>query len=172
MIGTFHRRMKKGVLFAALAAAASVVGAARADDSSMNPLTGESYAAFNGGDNPPAISNPTFDNAPSAWRNANPSGLPERVFQSYSAPGEAWHLNAPTYASAAAVQEFRQSHPAGLSEQEFQALSSEGSAWQLRGEPGTAALGSEQQPELAQATSEPLGTRIARLFHRNTTLTQ
>ena len=60
---------------------------ARADDSSMNPFTGDSYAYFNGSDLP-RNGNPVFDKAASAWRQSNPNGLSERVLQSYSGTGE------------------------------------------------------------------------------------
>jgi hypothetical protein len=165
MIGTFHPRIKQAALLVAMAAAATLAGVARADDSSLNRFTGESYAAFSGGYNRPAIANPQLDNTASAWRQANPDGLPERVFQSYSASGEAWHLNAPTYASAPAVASFRETHPNGLTEQELQALSSEGSAWQLRDAPGTS-VAAEEQTTVAQGASRPLGARIAHLFGR------
>jgi hypothetical protein len=103
------------------------------------------------------------DSAPSAWRQDNPA---ERVFQSYSAPGEAWHLNKPAFASAPTDPAFKQSHPNGLTESELQALSSEASAWQFRGGAGAATVASEDQATIAQsATKEPLGQRIADFFH-------
>jgi hypothetical protein len=162
MTGNVHTLMKKVVLVAALVVGASDV--ARADDSSMNPFTGESYAYFNGGHDRPAIVNPTFDNARSAWRQDNPNGLPERVFLSYSAPGEAWHLNKPVFASAPTDPTFKQRHPNGLTESELQALSSEAPAWHLRG--GTEAVASADEATIAQSTTkEPLGQRIANFFH-------
>ena len=164
MTGNVHTLIKRIVLAAGLVVGAS--GIALADDSSMNPFTGESYAYFNGGYDRPAIANPVFDNATSAWRQDNPNGLPERVFQSYSAPGEAWHLNKPVFASAPTDPTFKQSHPSGLTEAELQALSSEASAWQLRGRAGSEAVASEDQATIAQNTSkEPLGQRIASFFH-------
>ena len=169
MIGTFHFPVRKALVFAALCAGATAAGIARADDSSLNPFTGESYAAFSGGYNRPAISNPSVDRAPSEWRQANPGGLSERVLESYSAPGEAWHINAPTYASASSVASFRETHPNGLTERELQALSSEGSAWQLRGAPGTTSVASEEPTTVAQAPSEPLSARIGHFFRRTTT---
>ena len=57
--------MKSIVLAAALVAGIS--GLARADDSSMNPFTGDSYAYFNGGKNFP-YGKPVLDNAPSGYR--------------------------------------------------------------------------------------------------------
>ncbi len=127
MSGYTHRLMKKVVLAAALAVGSA--GVARADDSSMNPFIGDSYAYFNGY-NRPANGNPGFDKTPSAWRRANPNGLPERVLQSYSVWGEEWHLTTPSFTSVASDTSFRQSHPHGLTEPEFQALSSEAPAWQ------------------------------------------
>ena len=163
MIGKNHRKMKQIALVAALVAGAAGVGIARADDSSMNPFTGESYAAFNGGYNRPAVVNPAFDNAPSAWRHANPSGLSERVLQSYSAPGEVWHLTRPATLSVASDPEFKQTHPNGLTEREYQALSSDAPAWRLGDEPGTVAVAAAEQ----STPQQPLGTRLANLFHRN-----
>ena len=161
MIGKFHPQLKNVALAAALAFGAA--GAAHADDSSMNPFTGESYAGFNSGANLPAATNPSFNSAPSEWRQANPNGLPERVFQSYSAPGENWHMTHPSTANAPADPSFKETHPNGLTERELQALSSDGSAWQLRGAPGTAVALEEQAP-IAQV---PFGQRFANLFHRN-----
>jgi hypothetical protein len=163
MIGKNHLRMKQVALVAALVAGAAGVGLARADDSSMNPFTGESYAAFNGGYNRPAIVNPAFDNAPSAWRRANPDGLSERVLQSYSAPGEVWHLTHPAAVSVASDPDFKQTHPNGLTEREYQALSSEAPAWQLGGEAGTAAIAATEQA----TPQQPAGMRLANLFHRS-----
>jgi hypothetical protein len=163
MIGNKHFQVKQIVLAAALVAGAIGGGVARADDSSMNPFTGESYAAFNGGYSRPAVVNPAFDNAPSAWRQANPDGLSERVFQSYSAPGEEWHLTHPAPVSTASEADFRQTHPNGLTGREYQALSSDAAAWQLGGEPGTAAVAAAEQA----TPQQPLGARLANLFHRN-----
>jgi hypothetical protein len=148
MIGNMHKLMKKVVLGAALALGSA--GVARADDSSMNPFIGDSYAYFNGY-NRPANANPGFDNAPSAWRQANPNGLPERVLQSYSVWGEEWHLNKPSFTAVASDGTFRQSHPNGLTERELQALSSEAPAWQGRGErAGAAAVAEAGQPGATQ----------------------
>jgi hypothetical protein len=150
--------LRSAVVLALAAAGASV---AHADDSSLNPFTGESYAAFNGA-NRPAMVNPQFDPRPSAWRQQNPDGLSERVLQSYSAAGENWQVSTPTYADAPAVASFRASHPGGLSEQELQALSSDGDAWQVRANAPSAAAGPKQTS--AQGT-EPMRERLARLLH-------
>lgn len=123
----------------AVALAAGVSGMARADDSSMNPFTGDSYAYFNGGDLP-QNGKPAFDKAASVWRQSNPNGLSERVFQSYSGVGEAWHLNKPVFDNA--PSSWRQAHPNGLSEREFQALSSEAPAWHQPDQSATSALAS------------------------------
>jgi hypothetical protein len=163
MIGKNHLRMKQIVLVAGLVAGATGLGIARADDSSLNPFTGESYAAFSGGDNRPAVVNPAFNSAPSAWRQANPNGLSERVFQSYSAPGEEWHLSHPASVKAASDPEFKETHPSGLTEREYQALSSDASVWKLGGAPGTSAVAATEQA----TPQQPLGARLANLFHRN-----
>jgi hypothetical protein len=163
MTGNVRTLIKRVVLAAGLVVGAS--GVARADDSSMNPFTGESYAQFNGGQNRPAIVNPAFDNAVSAWRQSNPDGLPERIFQSYSAPGEAWHLNKPEFASAPTDPTFKQSHPNGLTESELQALSSEAPAWQLRGGAAEAVASADQATIAQNTTKEPLARRIASFFH-------
>jgi hypothetical protein len=156
--------MKRVVLAAALAVGGSAV--ARADDSSMNPFTGESYAAFNGGYPRTQLSNPDFDTAPSAWRQSNPNGLPERVLQSYSAPGEAWSLSQPVFDSAPSDPTFKQSHPNGLTEPELQALSSEAPAWQLHSQTGAATMASEEQPVPAEtAAAGSLRQRVASFFH-------
>jgi hypothetical protein len=163
MIGKKHLRMKQIVLAAGLVAGATGLGVARADDSSLNPFTGESYAAFNGGDNRPAVVNPAFDTAPSAWRQANPNGLSERVLESYSAPGEAWHLVHPAAVAVASDPDFKQTHPSGLTQREYQALSSDAAPWQLSGEPGSASVAATEQA----TPQQPLGARLANLFHRN-----
>ena len=165
MTGTFHIPVRKSLVFAALCAGAAV-GVARADDSSLNPFTGESYAAFSGGYDRPAISNPSVDRTPSTWRQSNPGGISERRLQAYSSPGEVWNVNPPSYASSSAAAVFKQTHPNGLEERELQALSSEGAAWQMRATPGTATLAAEDPKAVAQAPGEPLRSRIAGLFRR------
>jgi hypothetical protein len=142
---------------------AGIAGVARADDSSMNPFTGDSYAYFNGG-NLPQGGHPVIDNAPSAWRQSNPNGMSERVFQSYSAPGEEWHLNKPVFDNA--PSSFAASNPHGLSERQMQALSSEATAWQSPTRQASTALASTNEPgSTKSAANEPPGTRIARFFH-------
>jgi hypothetical protein len=140
--------MMKSIVVA-VALVAGVSGLAHADDSSMNPFTGDSYAYFNGGDLPRG-GKPVFDKTPSAWRQANPNGLSERILQSYSAPGEAWHLSKPVFANVAADPTFKQTHPNGLTERELQALSSEAPAWQLPKQPATRAVASTNDTAIAQ----------------------
>ncbi|HSS71455.1 MAG TPA: hypothetical protein VLQ46_12505 [Casimicrobiaceae bacterium] len=162
--------MKRLVLAAVLAAGAS--GAAHADDSSMNPFTGESYSAFNGGHDRSQNANPSFNPAPSAWQQQNSDGASERFLQSNSAWGLAWK-DPPVLSSGPADPSFRQTHPNGLTDSELQALSSQGPAWQMRdqngaamaGEPGTAIAAQEQDAARQSAASEPLGQRLARFFH-------
>src|SRR5207244_9140868 len=89
-------------MIVAIALVAGVSGIARADDSSMNPFTGDSYAYFNGG-NLPRGGKPVFDKTPSTWQQSDPNGVPERVLQSYSGTGEAWHLNKPVFSSVASA---------------------------------------------------------------------
>src|SRR5438874_6897333 len=155
MIGTFHLPVRKALVFAALCAGATVTGVACADDSSLNPFTGESYAAFSGGYDRPAVSNPSVDRAPSTWRQSNPGGISERRLQSYSSPGEVWNVNPPRYASSSAVAIFKQTHPNGLEERELQALSSEGTPWQMRVTPGTATRAAADPNAVAQVPGEP-----------------
>ena len=114
----------------AVALAAGVSGLARAGDGSMGRF-GDSYAYFN---------SQAIDRSPSAWRQANPNGLSERVFESYSAWGENWHLNKPAYDTAPSA--WRLAHPNGFSERELQALSSEAPAWHQPDQSGTSALAS------------------------------
>ena len=75
------------VVATALALGASSV--ALADDSSMNPFTGDSYKYFNGGHTlgqATRFNRPVFSNAPvdSSWRQSHPNGLTERELQALS----------------------------------------------------------------------------------------
>ena len=108
--------VKRLVVAAALAAGAS--GMARADDSSMGRFGGDSYAYFN---------NAVVDKAPSAWRQANPNGVPEQQLQALSSEALANDFQRPTFDKG--PSSWRQANPHGLSERDYQALSSEGSAW-------------------------------------------
>jgi len=105
----------------AVALAAGVSGIARADDSSMNPFTGDSYAYFNKGDLPRA-GNPVFDKSASPWRQANPSGVSERQLEALSSEALASDFTKPTFDKGPST--WRQTHPHGLSERQLQALSS------------------------------------------------
>ena len=73
---------KQLVVAAALALGTS--GVALADDSSMNPFTGDSYKYFNGGLG--QFNRPVVSNAPAApsWRQSHPNGLTERELQGLS----------------------------------------------------------------------------------------
>ena len=107
----------------AVALAAGVSGIARADDSSMNPFTGDSYAYFNNGDLPRG-DKPVFDKSASTWRQANPKGLPERQLESLSSEALANDFQRPTFDKGPSA--WRQTHPHGVSERELQAESSGG----------------------------------------------
>jgi hypothetical protein len=88
--------MKSIMLTAALAAGIS--GLARADDSSMNLFTGDSYAYFNGGKNFP-YGKPVLDNVPSTYRPTPPQHALE--FQQQHFPYvNAINSNAPSTAGA------------------------------------------------------------------------
>ena len=77
-----HSLSKQLVVATALALGAS--GVALADDSSMNPFTGESYKYFNG--NAARFNRPVFSNVPAdpSWRQSHPNGLTERELQALS----------------------------------------------------------------------------------------
>ena|SRR5437867_6975316 len=145
--------MKQAIVAATLLLGAS--SAAVADDSSMARFGGDSWAYFNSA---------PIDKSPSAWRQSNAAGVPEGVFQSYSAPGEAWHLNKPVFASTTTT--FQESHPTVLTERDFQALSSEAPAWHVADKSSTAGEASTEAQSLAQITSAPsFKQRLANFFH-------
>jgi len=129
--------LKSMVVAAALVAGIS--GLAHADDSSMNPFTGGSYAYFNGG-NLPGGDKPVFNTAPSTWRQDHPNGLPEQTLEALSSEGLASDLQHPIINKAPST--WREAHRNGLSERELQALSSEGAAWHPQGQSGTSPFGS------------------------------
>src|SRR6266581_3140117 len=139
--------LKSMVVAVALVAGAS--GIARADDSSMNPFTGDSYAYFNGGDLPRG-GKPVFDKAPSAWRQANPNGLSERQLEALSSEALANDFQRPTFDKG--PSEWRQENPHGLSERDMQALSSEASAWHSTPQSQTSALTSTNGAVFARST--------------------
>ena len=134
--------MLKSIAVAA-ALVAGVSGIARADDSSMSRFGGDSYAYFN---------NAVVDSAPSAWRQANPSGVPERTLQAYSGVGEAWHLNNPVFDPSPST--FAQAHPHGLTEREYQALSSEAPAWHSDTQPATTGFASNNGTVIATSPAQ------------------
>jgi hypothetical protein len=153
--------LKSIALTAALVAGVS--GMARADDSSMNPFIGDSYADFNGGDLP-KIGNPVYDKSPSAWRQSNPDGLSEHQFQSLVTFAPMVYKPAPDFDYAPSV--WRQSHPNGLSERELQALGSEAPAWHPSDKSATSALAStDDATDMTSASRESFLARIARFLH-------
>src|SRR4029077_10536712 len=121
---------KQLIVATTLALGASSV--ALADDSSMNPFTGESYKYFNGGNSlgsTARFNRQVFSNVPAdpSWRQSHPNGLTERELQALSSSDlstSGAQLNPPGVASAPADPSWRQSHPNGLTERELQALSS------------------------------------------------
>ena len=152
--------VKRLVVAAALAAGAS--GMARADDSSMNPFVGDSYADFHGG-NLPQADRPVFDQAPSAWRRSNPNGLSELQFQALQS-SRLTYKPAPVFDMAPST--WRLNHLSGLSEAEMQASSSWGPAWHQPNQPATSVLASpDADTNVPDASHATLRTRIARLFH-------
>ena len=142
--------MMKSIVLA-VALVVGVSGIARADDGSLNPFTGESYAYFNGGDLPRG-GKPIFDKAASAWHQANPSGLSERQLEALSSEALANDFQRPTFDKGPST--FRQTHPNGLSEREFQALSSEGPAWHSTTRSPTSALASTNQAPIVTSAAK------------------
>jgi hypothetical protein len=159
---------KQLVVAATLALGTS--GVALADDSSMNPFTGDSYKYFNGGLG--QVNRPVVSNAPAApsWRQSHPNGLSDRELQALSSSGlaaSAPEFNPPMFASAPADPSWRQSHPNGLTERELQALSASTLAiWQLPNGSANTATASIDPAIVAQNPSkETFSARLARLLH-------
>jgi hypothetical protein len=159
------------VVAAALALGAS--GIALADDSSMDPFTGDSYKYFNGhnlGEKGP-FNRPVFSNAPSdpLWRRSHPNGLTERELAALSSSGisaSASQLDPQIFAAAPADPSWRRTHPSGFTESELAALSSSTLArWQTPDGAGNRASASIDQADVAQAP-EAFSTRLARIFRR------
>src|ERR1700688_489524 len=106
-------------LVVATALALGTSGIALADDSSMNPFTGDSYKYFNGGTNsgnPGQFNRPVVGNAPAApsWRQSHPSALTDHELQPWCWPGwaaPAREFNPPMCSSAPADPSWRQSRP-------------------------------------------------------------
>jgi hypothetical protein len=167
---------KQLVVVTALALAASSV--ALADDSSMNPFTGDSYKYFNGGrtlGEAARFNRPVFSNTPAdpSWRQSHPNGLTERELQALSSSelsASASQLNPPLFASAPPDPSWRQSHPNGLTERELQALSSSTlAAWQVPNGSGSTASASTDEANVAQTPSkETFSARLARFLYPGT----
>jgi hypothetical protein len=109
---------------AAVVLATGISGIARADDSSLNPFSGDSYAYFNGG-NLGRIANPRLIDAPSAWRQSNPNGLTYRDFAALGSEATANRFNPPVLSAAASEPTWRATHPNGTTNAEFAALGSQ-----------------------------------------------
>jgi hypothetical protein len=163
---------KQLVVATALALGAS--GAALADDSSMDPFSGDSYKFFNGYNlrEPGQFKRPVFSNAPAdhTWRQSHPNGLTDRELVALSSSGlsaSASQLNPPVFASAPADPTWRQSHPNGLTDRELAALgSSTLSRWQSENGSANTASASIDQANVAQnPTKETFSARLARFFH-------
>jgi hypothetical protein len=124
--------MLKSIALAA-ALAAGISGIARADDNSMSRFGGDGYAYFNSA---------PVSKAPSAWRQANPSGVSERELQALSSEGLGYDFQRPTFDKSPSA--WRQANPNGVSERELQALSSSSlaTAWRSPGQSATSALAS------------------------------
>jgi hypothetical protein len=104
---------------------AGVSGIARADDSSMDPATGDSYAYFNGGNLGHITNPPVFAKGASAWRQSNPNGLSEDQFAALGSEEIAARLNPTVVSTAPADPSWRVTHPNGMTSSEFAALGSE-----------------------------------------------
>ena len=120
-------------LVVAVVLAAGVSGLARADDGSMGRF-GDSYAYFN---------SQVADKSPSAWRQANPSGISERQLEALSSEALGNDFQRPTFDKSPST--WRQAYPNGLSERDFQALSSEAPAWHSSTPSTTSALASTNE---------------------------
>jgi len=129
-------------LVVAVVLAAGVSGLARADDGSMGRF-GDSYAYFN---------SQVIDKSPSAWRQANPSGLSERQLEALSSEALGNDFQRPTFDKAPST--WRQANPHGLSERQFQALSSEGAAWHSTIQSPTSAVASTNEAVFAQRAAK------------------
>jgi hypothetical protein len=157
-------------LIAATALALGTSGVALADDSSMNPFTGDSYKYFNGSANSGQFNRPSTASAAPSWRQGHPNGLTELELQALSSSGlsaSASQLDPPVFASAAADPSWRRTHPNGLTERELQALSSSTLAiWQIPNGSTNTATASIDQGNVAQSPSkETFSVRLAKFFH-------
>ena len=163
---------KQLVVATALALGAS--GVALADDSSMNPFTGDSYKYFNGHNlaDPGPFNRPVFSKAPAApsWRQSHPNGLTDGELAALSSSGlsaSASQLDPPVFASVAADPSWRQTHPNGLTEGELAALGSSTLAmWQLPNGAAKTASASIDRANVAQNPGkETFSGRLAKFFH-------
>ena len=156
----------------ALALGASSV--ALADDSSMNPFTGDSYKYFNGGRNlgdPGQFNRPVFSKASAdpSWRQSHPNGLTERELQALSASdlsASVAQVNPPVLASAPADPFWRQGHPNGLTEPEMEALSS--SSLAMWHNPNGSRVATDQSNVAQSPNKESFSALLARFFHPGT----
>jgi hypothetical protein len=163
---------KQLVVATALALGAS--GAALADDSSMNPFTGDSYRYFNNGHTlaeSARFGRPIFSTTPAdpSWRRSHPNGMTERELQALSSSdlsASARQLDPQVIASAPADPSWRRSHPNGFTERELEALSSSMlAAWQLPANSRSTASASTGEADVAQTSSqETLWRRLARFL--------
>jgi hypothetical protein len=126
----------------AAALAAGVSGIARADDSSMARFGGDSYAY---------LASIPVDKTPSVWRQANPSGVPERQLQALSSEGLGFDFQ--RFAFDKSPSAWRQENPNGVSERELQALSSESFAWHQPTSSPTRALASTNEATVVAKTA-------------------
>src|ERR1700716_1855718 len=135
-----------------VALVAGVSGIARADDSSMDPATGDSYAYFNGGNLGHITNPPVFAKGPSPWRQSHPNGLTEDQFAALGSEEIAARLNPTVISRAPADPTWRVTHPNGMTGDEFAALGSEAiAARQLLPEHSTTALASRNPAVFAQS---------------------
>jgi hypothetical protein len=160
-------------LLMATAFALGASSVALADDSSMNPINGDSYRYFNGYNlgQPGQFNRPVFSKAPAdpSWRQNHPNGLTERDLQALSSSGlsaSAAQVDPTVFASAAADPSWHHTHPNGLTERELEALSSSSLAmWQS---PNGTGVATNQSNVAQNPNKEMLSARLARFFHPGT----
>ena len=160
-------------LIVATAFALGASSVALADDSSMNPINGDSYRYFNGYNlgQPGQFKRPAFSKEPAdpSWRQSHPNGLTERDLQALSSSdlsASAAQLDPPVFASVAADPSWRHSHPNGLTERELEALSSSSLAmWQS---PNGTGVATDHSNVAQSPNKETFSARLARFFHPGT----
>ena len=140
---------------------AGVAGVAYADDNSMNPYNGDSYAYFNGG-NLPQGGKPVIATAPSTFRETNPHGLPFSSYAALSSPIAPEWQPAPVLDRTAST--FHRDNPHGLPFSTYAALSSVGPEYPSPDQAAFNNVATNEAPVMS-APREPLGTRLARFFH-------